>query len=210
MLSEINENHFCLIVPNQLREYSWLLPSCVVWVSQTHIRNFHCPAQLMQMLLLPSPLPSPSRPAAVFAFASPLSHPHCLNQLFGSTNSLSYHPLSRRIHSQSSFSLRSLWLAQSPSQTTTLASHPFSQRIHLHSSLPPHWHLFSSSLVRAAPASGPSTGYPSADEQSEMEKLAQVLSLSLSLARSLLSPSHCISDFYIRVIAVFPPSIFDL
>ncbi|XP_020576595.1 protein TIC 21, chloroplastic [Phalaenopsis equestris] len=124
----------------------------------------------MQMLLAPSPL----RPAAIFFAGSPLSHPHWLVQFFGYTTTLSYHPLSRRIHPQPSFPPRSRRLVQSHSHTSSLSSHSLSHRIRLHASHLSLPHLFSSLSVRAAPASAPSTGYPTADEQSEMAKLAQV------------------------------------
>ncbi|KAL0904566.1 hypothetical protein M5K25_026693 [Dendrobium thyrsiflorum] len=129
----------------------------------------------MQMLLVPSLLPSPSssRAAAAFYAAPPLSHPHWLAHFLGSTTSLSSHPNSRQIHPYPSLLPRPRRLVESLSHTTSMSSHSQRQRIHLCPSLVSLSHLFSPFSVRAAPASAP-TGYPTADEQSEMAKLAQV------------------------------------
>ncbi|PKU86668.1 protein TIC 21, chloroplastic [Dendrobium catenatum] len=126
----------------------------------------------MQMLLIPSP--SPSRVAAAFYAAPPLSHPHWVAHFLSSTTSLSSHPNSRQIHPYPSLLPRSRRLVQSLSDTTSMTSHSQRQRIHLCPSLVSLSHLFSPLSVRAAPASAPTSGYPTADEQSEMAKLAQV------------------------------------
>ncbi|KAH0448620.1 hypothetical protein IEQ34_022420 [Dendrobium chrysotoxum] len=107
----------------------------------------------MQMLLVPSPSPSPSRVAAAFYAAPPLSHPHWVAHVLGSTTSLSSHPNSRQIHPYPSLLPHPRRLVQSLSHITSMSSHSQSQRIHLFPSLVSLSHLFSPLSVRAAPAS---------------------------------------------------------